>query len=183
MQTFRKPKAFTDDPDYNKRRSAALSELDMSVIDPPIREIISVYNALPYSFTLQSCFGHFLFEGQGDEHSTDPIPKNTGIGRVDYRIAYLAFCVENSEQGRSFRKEIEDLTRIDSMNIQLGSAGWIWKDIPNLYAIQVEPDRHKSKDRVFLDLEEAFLIEKVRNEFFIRLEEIIFRRADELKIG
>lgn len=180
MQTFRKPKAFTDDPDYNKRRSAALSELDISIIDPTIREIISSYNALPYSFTLQSCYGHFLYEGQGDNHNTDPLPEETRIEKVDYRIAYLAFCVENSEPGRSLKREIADLTRLDPMNIQLGSAGWIWKDIPNFYAIQVEPDRHRDKDRVFLDFEEAILIERVRNEFFASLAEIVFRRVTEL---
>ncbi|MCK4349291.1 MAG: hypothetical protein KAX13_00445 [Candidatus Krumholzibacteria bacterium] len=102
------------------------------------------------------------------------------IEKVDYRIAYLAFCVENSEPGRSLKREIADLTRLDPMNIQLGSAGWIWKDIPNFYAIQVEPDRYRDKDRVFLDFEEALRIERVRNEFFASLAEIVFRRAVEL---
>lgn len=183
MRTFRRAKPYSDDPDYQERRIAALRDLDSSVIDPPISEIISIYNTIPYSFTLQSCYGHFLYEGQGDEHNTDPLPLKEGIGRVDYRIAYLAFCVENSERGRNLRREIENLTRIDPMNVQLGSAGWIWKDIPNLYAIQVEPDRHKSKDRVLLDFEEALLIERVRNELFARLEAIVMGRAIRFKSG
>lgn len=180
MQTFRQAKPFTDDPDYRKRRSAAIAELDISVIDPPIREIVSAYNTLTYSFSLQSCYGHFLYEGEGDDNNTDPLPEDTRIEKVDYRIAYLAFCVENSEQGRSLKREIADLTRIDPMNIQLGSAGWVWKDIPNFYAIQVEPDRHRDKDRVFLDFEEALRIERVRNEFFASLADIVFRRAVEV---
>ena len=180
MQTFRQAKPFSNDPHYRKRRSAAIAELDISVIDPPIRKIVSAYNTLPYSSTLQSCYGHFLYEGQGDDHNTDPLPEDTMIEKVDYRIAYLAFCVENSEPGRSLKREIADLTRLDPMNIQLGSAGWIWKDIPNFYAIQVEPDRYRDKDRVFLDFEEALRIERVRNEFFASLAEIVFRRAVEL---
>lgn len=179
MQTFRKPKPFTDDPDYLQRRERALEELRISVIDPPIIKLVTVYNTLPYSFTLQSCYGHFLYAGQEDEHNIEPLPRSIGGGKVDYRIAYLAFCVENSEEGRGLQKEIEGLTRIDPLNIQLGSAGWIWKDIPNLYAIQVEPDRYKSRDRAYLDFDEALLIERVRNEFFEGLEEIVSRRAEE----
>ena len=183
MQTFRQAKPFSDDPGYHKRRTATLRDFDIGEIDPPIIEIVTAYNTLPYSFTLQSCYGHFLYEGQGNDHDTEPLPKINIIEKVDYRIAYLAFCVENSERGRSLHQEIEDLTRIDPMNIQLGSAGWVWKDIPNFYAIQVEPDRHKSKDRVFIDYKEALLIEKVRNEFFTRLEALVMRRANELDAG
>ena len=183
MQTFRKAKPFSDDPYYQERRRRALGDLDISAIDEPIMGIISAINTLPYTFTLQSCYGHFLYEGQGDEHNIDPLPQGAGIERVDYRIASLAFCVENSEQGRSLRLEIEELVQIDPMNVQLGSAGWIWKDIPNLYAIQVEPDRYKTKDRVFLDLEEALLIERVRNEFFDGLEEIVMARANRVESG
>jgi hypothetical protein len=66
---------------------------------------------------------------------------------------------------------------------RLGSAGWIWKDIPNFYAIQVEPDRYRSEDRVFLDFGEALLIERVRDELFARLEDVVFRRAKEMDPG
>jgi len=46
-------------------------------------------NELPYCFTLQSCFGHFVFCGQNDQQNLEPLPVNDPIVKVEYRIAYI----------------------------------------------------------------------------------------------
>ena len=43
----------------------------------------------------------------------------------------------------------------------------------NSYALQVEPDRFKFQDTAIVGYKEALHIEKIRNEFFIRLYELL----------
>jgi hypothetical protein len=103
--------------------------------------------------------------------------------KVEYRIAYICFCIENSSAGRGFLKILKGITDVDPDNIQLCCADWFWERQVNTYALQVEPDRFKDRDTALLDYEEALRIEKVRNEFFARLRSSISggspdRRAD-----
>jgi hypothetical protein len=42
----------------------------------------------------------------------------------------------------------------------------------------VEPDRLKGKDTAILDYKEALHIEKIRNEFFVRLYELLEREKE-----
>ena len=72
------------------------------MIDEPIIELINAFNKLPFCFTLQSCYGHFVYSGQNDPQNLEPLPLTDTIGVVEYRIAYIAFCIENSDQGRKF---------------------------------------------------------------------------------
>lgn len=45
---------------YPQERRVALEALDLHSIDAPILDIIRMFAALPYCFTLQSCCGHFI---------------------------------------------------------------------------------------------------------------------------
>ena len=101
------------------------------------------------------------------------MPVTNTIARVEYKIAYIAFCVENSHLGRELFESFKEITAIDQENVQFCCAEWFWKRQINSYALQVEPDRFKRKDTAILDFEEALHIEKIRNEFFDQLYKLL----------
>ncbi len=147
--------------------------LSDAIIDRPIIEIVTAFNKLPYCFTLQSCYGHFIYNGQKDIHSLEPLPVTDTITKVEYRIAYISFCIENNTSGRGLIKTLRKITGIDQKNSQFCCAEWFWKRQVNSYVLQVEPDRFKTKDTVILEYQEALYIETIRNEFFFRLGELL----------
>lgn len=173
METFTAPKELTENPRYKEQRQKSLAGLSNAIIDAPIKEIIKDFNKLPYCFTMQSCYGHFLYDGQKDPHNLDPLPVKKTIARVEYRIVYIAFCIENSDSGRRLFEALEGITVIDPKNIQFCCAEWFWKRQINSYALQVEPDRFKHKDKTLLDYREALQIEKIRNKFFVQLQKLL----------
>ena len=173
METFTEAKELTENPHYEKQRQKHLLGLTDVIIDKPIIKIINGFNKLAYFFTMQSCYGHFLYNGQNDQHNLNSLPVTKTIAKVEYRIAYIAFCIDNIESGKKLLKALKEITVIDSENIQFCSAEWFWKRQVNSYALQVEPERFKHKDTAMLDYREALHIEKIRNEFFIRLYELL----------
>ncbi len=94
METFTELKELTENPKYQIQRQGSLKDFSNDMIDVPIIKIIKGFNSLPYCFTLQSCYGHFTYEGQNDLHNLLPLPTNRNISKVKYRIAYIALCVE-----------------------------------------------------------------------------------------
>ena len=102
----------------------------------------------------------------------EPLPISYTIDRVEYRIAYICFCIEYSRSGKLLLAELKKVTAIDPLNIQFGCADWFWSRQVNSYALQVEPDRFKRKDTVMLEYSKALHIEKVRNAFFAALKKI-----------
>jgi len=173
METFAAPKKMMDNPHFSEQRKHCLATLSDEMIDIPIRDIIHGFNQYPFCFTLQACYGHFLYDGEKDPHNLNSLPVLSSKTGVEYRIAYIAFCIENSVSGKRFLKRLEKITRLDPQNIQLCSAEWFWQRQVNSYALQVEPDRLKKKDSAILDYPEALVIEKIRNTFFKRLEELL----------
>lgn len=173
METFTEPKELVKNQHYQAQRKKSLGSLTDSMIDEPIIEIVNGFNKLPYCFTLQSCYGHFAYSGQKDSHYLESLPVTDAIARVEYRIAYICLCIENNASGRWLFEAFKEITAIDPENIQLCCAEWFWKRQINSYALQVEPDRFKYKDKAILDCKEALYIEKIRNEFYIRLDELI----------
>jgi len=143
------------------------------MIDAPIVHIIRALNNLPYCFTLQCCYGHFVYDGHWDPHNLDPLPESAQISRVEYRIAYIAFCLEYSDSGKMLLRSLSDITNLDPENIQFCSARWFWRRQVNSYALQVEPDRFKHKDKAILDYNEALFIENLRGDFFRKLDKIL----------
>ncbi|MDA8135703.1 MAG: hypothetical protein M0T82_13875 [Desulfobacteraceae bacterium] len=172
METFTEPKALVENPHYWEQRQKSLTGLSDGMIDGPIIELINAFNKLPYCFTLQSCYGHFIYNGRNDPHNLAPLPLTDTIARVEYRIAYIAFCIENSDLGKLLFDTLKRIADIEPENIQFCGAEWFWERQVNSYALQVEPDRFKFEDKAILDYREALKIEKVRNEFFVRLKGI-----------
>lgn len=173
METFTEPKTLLENPHFQEQRQRCLAGLSDGMIDKPIIELINAFNELPYCFTLQSCFGHFVYCGQNDPHNLKHLPINDTIDKVEYRIAYIALCIEHSSLGRMLLDALKGITDVDPDNIQFCCAEWFWERQINSYALQVEPDRFKFEDKVMLDYREALRIEKIRNEFFIRLNNLI----------
>ena len=172
METFTKPKKLVKKLRYQEQRQESLAGLTDKMIDTPLIKLIKDINKLLYCFTLQCCYGHFIYNGQNDTHNLEPLPHTDKIDRVEYKIAYIAFCIENCASGRSLITALNRITDIGPENIQFCSAEWFWERQVNSYALQVEPDRFKDRDKVILDYREALHIEKIRDEFFIQLKEL-----------
>lgn len=173
METFTGLKKLVDAPSYLEQRKLSLLNLDMDTIDVPITSIISSFRKIPYCFTLQSCYGHFLYEEQGDKYSIEKLPVLSGTIEIEYRIAYIAICIENNGSGESLLQSLNQIPEIDPEYIQFGCAEWFWEKQVNTYALQVGPIRYMYKDSFLIDYNEALHIEKVRNRFFEKLNKMI----------
>ena len=173
METFTEPRALVANPHYQDQRQKSLAGLNDEMIDEPIIDLVNTLNKLPYCFTLQSCYGHFTYKGQNDPHNLEPLPRTTGIDTVEYRIAYIAFCIEDSDLGRVLLNALREVTAIDPANTRFCSADWFWERQVNSYALQVEPERFKREDKAILEYQEAIRIEEVLNAFFLRLKKLL----------
>jgi hypothetical protein len=176
VETFTEPRAFVDNPLFAEQRRQSVQSLDLSAIDAPVVDIVVDFAKLSYCFTQQICIGHFLYDGQTDPHNLDPLPHNSDIDEVEYRIAYLALCLEDSYQGGEFFKDLVKIASKDPAYIQFGSADWFWERQVNSYALQVEPARFMFQDRAKVDYQEALYIEKVRDDFFRELRKLLLDR-------
>lgn len=173
METFVKAKRFVANPGFPSQKKAALAGLAAAQIDVPLAGLIARLNTLSCSFTLQCCFGHFIHKANRDPFNTEALRESQDIRRVDYKIAYLAFCLEESPSGRELYRKLEKMTAVDPGYIQFGSALWFWERQVNSYVLQVEPERFKKKDTARLTYREAVRVEKARNRFFARLAKMI----------
>lgn len=172
METFARPREFVVNPRFRHDRELVTAALPLDAIDAPIRDVISAFNALPHCYTLQCCYGHFLHAAQRDPFSVLPLPAS-GVGEVEYRIAYVAFCLDEGEAGRRLRARLQGVTEIDPAYVQFGSPEWIWeRQEVNSYALQVEPERFENRDVAVLDYREALHVQEVRGRFFARLREV-----------
>jgi len=124
LETFTELKDFVNDPHYHEKRQESLTSLDLNTIDAPIVEIIDGFSKLPYCFTLQSCYGHFLHKNQENPKNIEPLPISDSIARVKYRIAYIALCIQNSDLGRVLFQHLRRIPVIDPEYIQFGCAEW-----------------------------------------------------------
>ena len=173
METFCVAKEMVSNPGFGRQKLSILAGLTDDTIDTPILPIVKGLNGLPCCFTLQCCYGHFLYEGHWDPQNLDALPESDGPDKVEYRIAYLALCLENSERGRALSARLAGLTKLDPDNIQYGSPSWFWRRQVNSYALQVEPARFRHRDKAILDFREARYIENLRNRFFLGLEDLL----------
>ncbi len=172
METFIAAKKVLKNPLFEQVRERTLTSLHANMIDVPIREIIDGLNHFSYCFTLQCCYGYFLYQGQDDPHNCLPLPDDTIFEKVEYRLAYIAFCIEDNVEGRALLTALKELVSVSSY-IQFGSAQWFWDFQVNSYVLQVMPDTFKTQDRVLVDYDESRNIENARNTFFKALKNIL----------
>ena len=171
METFARPKRLVHNPRFGRDREQARATLTLDVVDAPIRDVILAFNALAHCYTLQSCYGHFLHVSQRDPHNLLTLPASD-IGAVEYRIAYIALCIEESEAGLRLQSLLHRVTEIDPEYVQFGSPDWFWEQHLNSYALQVEPERFKNRDVAIIEHGEALHVQEVRRRFFERLREV-----------
>jgi hypothetical protein len=180
METFTPPRRFVPHPDYRNDRERYLlglvQEIDKNAIDTPLLPLMQECTRVLHCFTLQCCFGHFVHSMEPEKENLVPISRYTReVGRVEYRIAYIAFCIEDSPAGHRLYSDLEEIASHDPANIQFGSADWFWDQMPNTYCLQLEPERMKNEDSGDVTWEEALRIEELRGPFFKRLMEIMHR--------
>jgi len=96
METFTTVKGFVHNPNYYEQRKKALSSLNTDTIDQPIVELISSFAKLTYCFTLQSCYGHFVYDIQTDSENTELLPIPGVSARVEYKIAFSIITNEGT---------------------------------------------------------------------------------------
>jgi hypothetical protein len=179
LKTFAQPREFVEHGSYARDREEVMSALDPTSIDVPILDIVQGFAELPHCFTLQSCFGHFMWDGQPDPRSVEPVPA-WDVGSVRYNIAYLALCIEHSTAGARLRESLREIRTVDPEYVQFGSPRWFWERYPNCYALQVEPERFQSHDRALMPHSEALRVQAVRGGFFARLREIVAAEQREI---
>ena len=83
METYTIPKELVENPDFEAQKQETLAGLNREMIDAPIVAHIEALNRLPYCFTLQCCYGHFLYIGQPDPQNLAPLP-----------VTFLLFAIE-----------------------------------------------------------------------------------------
>jgi hypothetical protein len=174
METFAAPRPLVDNDRYPQERKAALAALDLSAIDEPVADIVARFAELTHCYTLQSCYGHFIFRPDQEDHSLEPVPPEYR-GPVKYKIAYVALCIENSPRGKTLRQALEQISSIDPEYVQFCSADWFWERQVNSYALQVEPERFKNRDQVMVDHQEARHIQRTRDRFFQEIRRVLAR--------
>ena len=131
---------------------------------------------VPSCFTVQSCYGHFVRDQSHNDKNLDPVSSfPEGVQPFRYRLAYMVFCIEDGMRGHALQDDLQSMTAIDPMYIQFGSASWFWRTKPNTYVVQLEPLRGACLDEVLVTLDEAYHIERLREQFFRRLGEIAYR--------
>lgn len=180
METFTKSKELVFNPHFSEQRKLTLKKLNFSEIDIPIIELIKKISMLDYCFSLQSCYGHFLYQGQNDQQNIESIPIDRSIINVDYRIAYIAICIKEINEGKTLSNYLAKIPLDEPEYIQFGCAEWFWERQINSFVLQVEPKRFMNKDRIIIDFKEALYIEKIRNSFFIKMGKI-FDKLNPLK--
>lgn len=173
METYTDYKPIIRNSNFKADRQVALEKLDLGLIDAPLRTLVKDINRLPYIFTTQCCHGHFQ-KTDGEEILQFKRAKTND--RVKYRLAYIAFCIEDSLPGRNIRKKLVNIPlSIDQDKIQFFSAQWFWDQWLNSYALQVMPKRLKGQDTAQLEYVEAREIAVVRDTFFAYLKDFIAR--------
>nr|MBN2277285.1 hypothetical protein [candidate division Zixibacteria bacterium] len=167
------PGELAANPNFARQKRKTTAGLSDDMIDKPIIALIRTFNRIPCCFTLQCCYGHFVYGNRKDPHNLDPLPVTDTIKEVEYRIAYVCFCVKKNNPGRKLLETLKSITLLDPENIQFCGAEWFWERQVNSYVLQVEPDRFKHQDTAVLSYREALHIEKVRDKFFVRLRDCL----------
>lgn len=173
METYTPAREFVEDTNFDERKNEAIALLDIDDIDKPIINVISRFIRIPYCFTLQSCWGHFVHDGQIDPNSAEPLAHYDDSSSIQYRIAYIAFCIDPTDKGKHLFADLRNLAHIDPQYIQFGSADWFWKRCVNSYVLQVEPERFKLQDTAKVGAGEALHLQDIRNRFFEALGNIL----------
>ena len=188
METFTKEMPLVPNPNFDSDRRRALeslrTEISKGSIDEPTMETIEQFAALPCVYTLQSCYGHFMTEQRVEDRNTRHVSDFVhATTKLHYRIAYIAFCIENSARGRNLLEGLKSVADADPEFIQFGCAEWFWNQCVNSYVLQVSPQKNAHEDHFEVNIGDALSIERVRDKFFKQLREVLSRSQDLHRCG
>ena len=175
METFTELKAFVPNPQFTAQRLVSLQKLEDASIDEPLVGLIEEFAKLHCCFTLQCCYGHFVIGREPERYRLSGLHFFDADQEIEYRLAYLALCIEDSRPGRNLLNRLAKVRDFDPNMIQLGCCEWFWERQVNSFAIQVEPKRFRFKDRIPVQVEEARKIEATRDRFFEELEKLVLQ--------
>jgi hypothetical protein len=113
--------------------------------------------------------------------NTDPVHEIPSDKQITYRIAFIAFCADNSPEGVKLLQEIKSLVNIDPEYIHFGCAEWFWDLQVNSFVLQVVPERYKTCDKIVIYHPEALHIEKIRDELLDQLGLLFKKKMKEIK--
>lgn len=174
MQTFVPSIPLQNISNFAQTKAQTLLDLNKDPIDTPIKDIVMSLNALPYCYTIQCCWGHFVSTSQPDKHNLAVVKKKDIDEKIEYRIAYLALSLENTPAGKAFLDKMEKIpTRIDSSYVQFGCAQWFLQRHANSYVLQVQPSDRAHVDSMTVLREEALLIQSTRNVFWDTIRQFV----------
>lgn len=177
METYTEPKPFENYPRFQADRQSALNSLDVAQIDDPLVDLVADLNKLPYLFTLQCCHGHFLTTDGKNISDFDLLDT---VCEIEYRLAYIAFCINNVPPGREFARQLENIPlTVDRSLVQFCSAQWFWDQWVNSYALQVMPQKFKDKDRAVIDFHEAEKVKQTRDILFAILKDFTSKTLEQ----
>jgi len=166
METFTPPKQFISPPEFAKERAMALQRLDelirLSEPDPPLIPLLRQFMQIPFCFTVQSCYGHFVYSQSPGDRNLAPVASfPDGVQQLRYRLAYMVFCIEDNVHGHALYDDLQSMTELDPLYIQFGSADWFWDMTPDTYVVQLEPLSGAYQDCVIVKIDEAIHLEQV----------------------
>lgn len=171
METYSECKPFVDHPEFRENRRQVLENLEVGDIDLPLVSLVQKINRLPHVFSLQCCYGHFLWNNGTEIKVLEPLKTDKW---VRYRLAYIALCIENSSSGRVLQQRLMDIPSFSNQdNVQFCSAQWFWDQWPNSYALQIMPERFKEFDSAQITYVEAMKIAKLRDVCFAYLDNFV----------
>ena len=174
MQTYCPDKPLQPNPEFETARARALEDLAGAEIDEPITDIIESLNRLPFCYTLQCCFGHFVAPEQPDDHNLALVAESGPSTHFLYRIAYVAFCVDASPDGKRLLNMLRDIpSRVDRDNVQFGCAQWFRDRCVNSYVLQIQPSGRADVDSLTVTRREALRIQSARNRFWDTMREML----------
>lgn len=165
-------------PDFADQRRAALKSFARADIDPPIREVMQAVNRLPWCFSLQCCWGHFVTAQNPDQHNLARLTPDTPDQTCHYRISYLALCLDTGPDARDMLEEMRAVPDALGPDLaQFGCAEWFWKQWVNSYVLQVQPRAMAHLDSMDLGLEQALQVQEARDRFWPMIGNLAALRA------
>ncbi len=178
VQTYTQARPLVVDSGYEARRRVSLADLEdilsAGEIDAPIVSIIERISLIPYCFTLQSCYGHFVVGNGLSTDSVKQISHDMKRGStIRYRLAYMAFCIQNNPSGLRLLKDLKAIAREDPEYIQFGSATWFWNRCVNSYVLQAGSVEHVSEDSFEMGIAEALRVEAARDMLYAKIAEVV----------
>jgi tRNA(Phe) wybutosine-synthesizing methylase Tyw3 len=101
LETFTELKALVENPHFHDQRQKCLAGLNDGMIDKPIIDLINSLNKLPHIYTLQCCYGHFIYSGQNDPNNLNPLL----ITDRNLKSAHKVFAAERKNRKRAARED------------------------------------------------------------------------------